>query len=467
MPSRTNLNQLFRTVAIVVMTSFITAVVIAWAARHTYNYGERLSQSQQELLTWLADFPSNVVKISQAMRSQSRAPLTDWLIEKGSVESDSFFERWPSREDPGYLLLSGFNDETESAVVDLLRVSDGARLMRWRPSWEDINARTTHKKFAWNDGSAESRAVHPLVLPDGDIVFNTGSALVRFDACRQQADWILDDVFHHSVELSANGTIWVPIVVKNPFPENRTLNRVARDDGLAEVSLDGRVLRIISFSRVLLENDLRALVLGLNDSRFSYDLLHLNQITPALSDGEHWKTGDLLVSSRRLSAVFLYRPASNKIVWFKMGPWLNQHSVAFLGEDAISVFDNNVVWGLPTPEPFFMKDDHNRVLIWSLSSDEVSEPFKGLLSRVRPRTVTQGRSQVLADGGLFIEETNSGRLLRFSGTELLWSKVNWYGDKYIAKLAWSRYVEKADGDLLLQALAGRDCRADNAGPNRQ
>jgi hypothetical protein len=457
MGTQVTMSKVARTLALILLVAFPVSVFVAWGVRHSLNYGDRLTESQQRALLWLADFPSTTIKIASAAYHQSRVPLVDWLVEKRSFKPTEFFEKWPAPNDDGYLLFSGFSDETDSAVVELIRISDGKLLMRWAPDWKEIAGRTTKKKFAWNDGSQESRAVHPVLLPDGDIVFNTGSALIRYDPCEQEADWLLDEVFHHSVELGPDGTLWAPIVINDPFPENSVLNRIVRDDGLAEVSLDGRILQKISFSRVLLENDLRVLVLGLNDANFSYDFLHLNQITPAFVDGKRWKKGDLLVSSRRLSSVFIYRPSTNSIVWHQMGPWLNQHSVAFYGDDSISVFDNNVVWGLPTAQPFFTPDDHNRVIVFNLESQTWRDPFVEILSKYRPRSATQGRSQVLSDGGLFIEETNNGRLMRFSETGLMWSKINTYHEKYVAKLAWSRYIEKPAAELAINSLLDRGC----------
>ena len=223
MGTQVTMSKVARTLALILLVAFPVSVFVAWGVRHSLNYGDRLTESQQRALLWLADFPSTTIKIASAAYHQSRVPLVDWLVEKRSFKPTEFFEKWPAPNDDGYLLFSGFSDETDSAVVELIRISDGKLLMRWAPDWKEIAGRTTKKKFAWNDGSQESRAVHPVLLPDGDIVFNTGSALIRYDPCEQEADWLLDEVFHHSVELGPDGTLWAPIVINDPFPENSVL----------------------------------------------------------------------------------------------------------------------------------------------------------------------------------------------------------------------------------------------------
>ena len=44
-----------------------------------------------------------------------------------------------------------------------------------------------------------------------------------------------------------------------------------------------------------------------------------------------------------LSAVFLYRPSSQKIIWLKNGPWLKQHDVDYMGEGIFTIFDNGTI----------------------------------------------------------------------------------------------------------------------------
>jgi hypothetical protein len=107
---------------------------------------------------------------------------------------------------------------------------------------------------------------------------------------------------------------------------------------------------------------------------------------------------------------------------------------------------------------FLTPNDINRVYIFDFSNNEASQPYEKLLSDARPVTLSEGRAKILSDGGLFIEETNYGRLLRFSKDKLLWSWVNDYDEKRIGMLSWSRYLTAEEGRLPLNALAEKNCQ---------
>jgi hypothetical protein len=187
------------------------------------------------------------------------------------------------------------------------------------------------------------------------------------------------------------------------------------------------------------------------------DPIHLNEIRAAPSDTAYWKKGDLLLSARHLSTVFLYRPSTGKIVWHRMGPWLNQHSADFVDDHRISVFDNNVFGGAPSHQPFLEAGQNNRVFVYDFAKDELSQPYQELLAKAKPVTLSEGRARVLPDGGLFVEESNFGRILRFMPDRLLWSFVNDYDKDRIGILSWSRYLTAEEAAVPLKALAGLPC----------
>ena len=80
-----------------------------------------------------------------------------------------------------------------------------------------------------------------------------------------------------------------------------------------------------------------------------------------------------------------------------------------------------------------------------------------LLEIDKPRTIYQGRSQILSDGGLFVEETEHGRHLRYSKGKLLWSKINYYDENYIGMLSWSRYLTADEAAKPLAAILAGNC----------
>jgi hypothetical protein len=137
---------------------------------------------------------------------------------------------------------------------------------------------------------------------------------------------------------------------------------------------------------------------------------------------------------------------------------MNQHSVDFVDAQRISVFSNNVVSGAPNKEHSFLKkNDINRVYVFDFETNQVSQPYEKLLAEAKPMTLTEGRAQLLPDGGLFIEESNYGRQLRFTKDKLLWSRVNDYDDKRIGVVSWSRYLTAEEASEPLKALAAMQC----------
>lgn len=178
----------------------------------------------------------------------------------------------------------------------------------------------------------------------------------------------------------------------------------------------------------------------------------MNQISVAKSGGSFWLKGDYLISARNLSTIFLYRPSTNKIIWYQSGPWKNQHSAHFVDRNRIALFDNNVY----AQTLFVRETDINRVFVVDFSSEtvQISEPFRELLEseHAKPKTRSQGIVRVLPDGGLFIEETNYGRHLRFSKDGLLWSRVNDYDQNRIGLIIWSRYLTEEEGMVFFENI---------------
>jgi Arylsulfotransferase (ASST) len=167
----------------------------------------------------------------------------------------------------------------------------------------------------------------------------------------------------------------------------------------------------------------------------------------------------LLVSLRHLSTVLLFRPSTGAVVWHRTGPWLNQHNATFFGTHEIAVFDNHVV--ADVPGGFLSAEGRNHIVVMDLDTGMSREPFSGLLDRDRPATVTEGRFRLLADGGLYIEESDNGRHLRYGNGALMWSRVNDFDDSRIGNVAWSRYLTEGEVSDALGAI-GSGCSGQRA-----
>ena len=438
--------------------ALVIVFATAWLVRHAMRPPHsRMTDAQAEMVIAVAQFPRLVIDTFQSL-SPSRDPIP-LLLNRKATERANWVRRFPAPEDSGYLLFSGVDSVEKKSLVQLIRIADGHVMAQWNPDWLAINSKMSSKKYA-NKGSTNNfRAMHPLLLENGDVIFNTQMSLVRLSTCSTQPIFVLDQIMHHSIDLDENGNaIWGSSVVQDGLIENSYLNKTIRDDSLAHVTTDGKLLENRSFSRILIDNDLKAMLLGRFGHGSNPDPIHLNQITVAKHNSHFWLRGDLLISARHLSTLFLYRPSTNKIVWYKTGPWMNQHSVDFVDDHRISVFNNNVVTTAPKGQEFLTPGDTNNVMVYDFETKQVTEPFANLVTASQPLSITEGRARLLPDGGLFLEETNNGRQLRFTANRLLWSRINDYDANRIGMVSWSSYLTAGEASTALRRINEPHCR---------
>ena len=155
------------------------------------------------------------------------------------------------------------------------------------------------------------------------------------------------------------------------------------------------------------------------------------------------RRGDLVLSVRQLSTLFLYRPSTDKIIWLQTGPWLNQHDVDYQGNGIFTVFGNDLIRG-PVTEPAY--NGHSTIYFYDQKTGTTGI-FRSLATE-NIYTATQGLHTVLANGDLFVEEQEKHilyRLGRKSGTR--WKYVNTLNDEEIGALHWCRYLDATPSDF--------------------
>ncbi|MDB5123348.1 MAG: Arylsulfotransferase [Mucilaginibacter sp.] len=341
--------------------------------------------------------------------------------------------------DSNYLLLATYDSNRGQAVAKLIRLSDQKVLHQWLQNFDQTKQLLRDKSDFWKISDKQStRLFNPLILNDGSIVFNNFySPLIKMDK-NSKLVWVINGTFHHSIECDADGNTWAPSIIENSkFLKNMLPAFV--DNAITKVSPNGKVLFKKSVAEILIENGYRGLLLGVGN--YEIDLSHLNDIQPALTTTKHWMKGDLLISLRNRSTVFLYRPASNKILWLKTGPWLNQHDVNFIDSDRISLFGNNIVQANPDE---LLIDGHNEVYIYNFKTNTVETPYTAVLKAARVSTTTEGRANVLPNGDLFVEESNNNRLFRSDRNAIVWQYIDRVDQHSVAALSWSRFITKEE-----------------------
>ena len=449
---------LWLALAILVIFGF-TILGTAWVVRLAINGNTRLTENQIKIVMALSEFPGLVRNSINEVRAYITEDPVALLMARG-IDQPNLIRRFPAAEDSGYLLLAGVDPELKRSDVRLIQISNGTVVSRWVPDWSYILKQTKQ------EGSSKAmQAYHPVLLQNGDIIFNTFRLLVRISPCSNLPIWMLDEKMNHSVELDPSGDVWVESFSQDGFSDNPWLRDRTNDDALARVSIDGKIIDKRSFVRILRDNGLEVMLSapyysdarGGRSIKWKADPLHLNEIQIAQKDSRYWQLGDLLISARNLSTVFLYRPSSGKIIWHKTGPWMSQHSADFVDNHRISVFDNHVVAEVNDDGAFLAPGDINRVIVYDFDTKTTYEPFAALLAEARPKSKYAGRARVLPDGGLFMEDLEAGRHLRFTKNKLLWSRINDYDGKHIGAVSWSRYLTAEEAKAPLRALASRNC----------
>ena len=381
----------------------------------------------------LAEIPLNVKALYNGLSLENRFP------------SLSGFEGTPNSEN-SYLLLSRYDGDLGEGVVELVDLTNFKILHTWNPDingFNDLVDQVGEFTNLHRDYNNERQTLyHPKLTENGGLLFNT-SPLRKIDACSNLVFQNTHNVFHHSIETDIEGNVWVPSSI---YPQSLPAEKVGRniidnggyiDDAVVKLTQDGEILLEKSISQIFIDNHLEYLLFSTGDYGFVVDPIHLNDIQPVNFDGEFWEKGDVFLSLRHQSMILLYRPSTNKIIWKGTGSFFHQHDVDIIDEHRISIFNNNS----KDFKDGNMVDGNNQVVIYDFKTDEYSSYLDDSLVNNGVRTISAGRSQILPNGDLFIEESNYARTLYFNiDGSLRWSHVNRADDGNVYRLGWSRVL---------------------------
>lgn len=332
----------------------------------------------------------------------------------------------------GYLLISSISPNNQLAEIQLVDLNNKKILQRWQPNLDKMEL-IHSSKF-------NIRLIHPLLLKN-DLITTVDGIIYRLDK-NSQIKWKNDGDFHHSIELDVDNTIWVCGTINRKI-NGPSVHSYILDDGIFKLDLkSGKTIFKKSIYEILIQNNYQYILF--NTGPNTEDLIHVNDIQPAFKTTKYWQKGDLLISMRNRSSVFLYRPSTNKIIWFKTGPWNFQHDCDFLNDTEIGVFGNDVTDfnGIS-----YLIHGHNNQYVYNFNSGKVSTPYTQMFKKGKIKTLSEGRSRILPDGQLFVEETNFGRILFGDTQGLNGTYINRLNDQYIGMLGWSRYYTNEEYKL--------------------
>jgi hypothetical protein len=423
-------------VLITLLIFTIGAVIFGGLVRHELLASESKFPKLTKAALFIAEIPSNANRMVNGINSDMRV--------EDRFPNVSGFEGKPNNYE-SYLLLSRYSGEKNESIVELIDLTSFNKIHEWNPDIDKSNSiieagREEFQYLARDKNNSRYSISHPLLFDDGSIIFHGGStALTRVDQCSNLIWQNDEDRFHHSIEVDYEGDIYVPIHIYPYEVDQKYVGDSVEnflDDGIAKISKQGKMLYKKSIANIFLENDLGHLLFGTGDDEFNRDPIHLNDIQPLLKDTLYGKKGDLFLSMRHQSMLILYRPSSNKIIWRSTGKFLRQHDVDILDDRTISIFNNDSPFGFSGA----FVDGHNEVLIYDFNDSKTSKYLDGSLSSHDLKTVSGGRSQIIDNGDLFVEETNFGRSVYFDADgSLRWQHVNRAEDG-VYSVNWSRII---------------------------
>jgi hypothetical protein len=417
-----------RTLMLMISLWLMATLAFGWAVYHATAGSNRLGVvgSASLRLAILPDQVRDMVDGNDFAETPDKQPLQKSGFERFVVEA-------PGSPEAG-LLISRYSADVGHYVVDLISERSGQLWRRYDPQTPVMGY--SLKAFGLESAFAGSRArfrpTHPLLMEDGGVIFAGSSPLIRVDACGR-VKWVINGRFHHSIESGVNGTIWVANGLDKSSRKEFSWHQ--SESELVQVSPDGAVLTRVPLYSIFVNNDMRQFIDG---RAYVDDPYHINDIQPVLVSGPYWQKGDLFISLRNLSMVLQFRPATGKVIWHREGPWLSQHDVNIVDDHRISIFDNHVSQGFGPN----VVDGSNRMAIVDFRNGQVSFDYDQGFVGNAIKTVTEGRGEILPDGDVIVEDSNSGRLMRMApdGT-LRWRFIHAKPDGTGMVLGWSRYVD--------------------------
>ena len=389
-----------------------------------------------ETALFIAEIPSNAKKLF----------IDDNIIEDRFPQLEGF-NGTPNSEE-SYLLHSRYDGNLEEGVIELINLTNFKVIHTWNPDIDKFNDQVEQiDEFAFlkRDGNnGRASLVHPKLTENGGLLFNA-STLRKINSCSELVFQITHDVLHHSIETDIDGNIWVPSTLYPHSLPKEIVGKefeIFKDDAILKLSPDGEIIFEKSVPQIFIDNGLEYLLFSVGDQNtFFRDPIHLNDIQPVNFDTDFWKKGDVFISLRHQSMIALYRPSTNKIVWKFTGPIFHQHDVDIIDDHRIAIFNNNS----KNYRNGDIVDKQNEVIIYNFKTRKYLSYLLDSFSNNDVRTITEGRSEILPNGDLFIEETNYGRTLYFNKDgSLRWFHINRANNNNVYRVGWSRILYKKE-----------------------
>lgn len=429
------LMKIVKALAVIVLT-FAVLSFVAFSVLHVVSHGQMFGRASGLVIDF-ANFPRLAKDAIHAMTS----PIRHYQL---PVDRD--FEHVNNLPQDLYTLESYYSPDASHLLIRLVNLKTNEVIHEWR-----------HKRErSVIDGVVSN---HPVLLDDYSVIFNLERVLYKIDA-NSNLVWKNDTWnFHHSLEFDHEGNLWVPATFHNGSKDinSRVVSYGTRldyrDNVITKVDpATGEVLYSKAVSEMLLENNYPGLVYGF----WQYDLVHVNDIQPVMTNTKYWQIGDVFLSCRNIHTVFLYRPSTGKIIWLRTGLWASQHDVDIADSTSITIFDNNVNTNYYDQIRWINKDEDpekirrvvdpievNVMSRYDFATDSAYSFATELVAREKIGTRSQGIFTALSNGLYFIEETDQGKIFIGNDQETVYKKQFISEDStFLYYPGWTRVYEQ-------------------------
>ena len=415
---------------------FLVSIFSAAVLYYTLLSGGQKLNKYKGLIIEYAQIPGKAYRFLS-----SHFGIDDRYIENENLNNGFTYYSDKSVINDDFLLISTFEaSDVNSAVIKLVEIRTNKEIYRWT-----FNEKTFNNLIDIYD---RTRFFHPILLRDKALIFishgadiNSSRWLIKVDS-NSRVQWINEDIFHHSIEKEDENTVWTCLRMEPLLRDkqrSQDVNLSTFGDAISKVDIkNGKILFRKTILSIIKENNLNEVLFS---GTIEDDLIHLNDIQPALYKTKYWDKGDLLISLRNKSTVLLYRPSTNKILWYKTGPWLNQHDCDFYGESKITLLGNDVV--RYTGGYDFIYGTSNQY-VFDFATNEVTKPYNKLFADYQIKTATEGRSDILTNDDIFIDESNYGRIIIGNKETPKAMYAERVDIKNIKMFNWVRYIKRED-----------------------
>ena len=419
-------------VFVTIVIFFIIFIFFSSILRHHYIGGNKF-HTFQKIALFFAEIPSNIKMMIKKKNININQPEIFTLH-----QNKDRFKQFVANNRIGLLVLPRYDHSQGRSQVDIIDLKNFKTIHTYKHNIKNMNQiiKNTNefKRHLIDNPQIRFEYRHPLILEDGSLISHSEyTPLFKIDICSNLVWLNEEEAFHHSLEFDHEKNIWVPIIL-NPYSkyvDQKTNQLGFYDDAIVKINTKGKILFKKSVIEILAENKL--LDENFIKEDINLDPIHLNDIEPVFNDSKYWKKGDLFLSLRHKSSIIHYRPEENKVIHHITGPFAQQHDVDIISSNEISIFNNN---------NFIIDDKFSEVLIYNFDTKKFKKIFNQQLKEEEFKTYTEGLSQILNDGSLFVEEQNHGRLILFNNKKQKeWEFVNKDINEDIGFVSWSKIIE--------------------------